>query len=159
MAREITSRTISVILNRLRGIPRSFGSSQASAFISATSSGGKKEWAASSWFIHQSPLPLVEKTLPPLTNCLSWKIELFTNFLVLQAICSQKDYLCSDYIPIGCRIFSGQGSQTISLFASQNNLKWTLSRHDIPLYPGRYHTLISPKNQAIIRHIIYEMDH
>lgn len=47
----------------------------------------------------------------------------------------------------------------ISLFASQNNLKWTLSRHDIPLYPGRYHTLISPKNQAITRHIIYEMDH
>jgi hypothetical protein len=41
--------------------------------------------------------------------------------------------LCSDYFPIRCRIFSTQGDKMFSLFTGQNNLKWTFSRHDIPL--------------------------
>jgi len=135
------------------------GSWQASAFICAISSWEKKEWSASSGSIHKSPLPLIEKTFPPFANCFSWKIKSFTNFLVLQALCRQKYYLCSDYIPIGCRIFSGQGAQVLPLLPSQNNFKWTFPRHDNPLSPRRYHTLILPKNQEIIRNIFYEMDH
>ena len=158
MARGITSRTISVILNRLKGIPRSAGSWQASALICATSSGGKNERSASSWFIHQSLLSPVEETLSPFANCFSWKIKSFTNFLVLHIVCSHENYLCSDYIPMRCRIFSDQVAQMLLLFPSQHNLEWTFSRHDIPLSCRKYPTSISSKNQEIIRNTTYEMD-
>jgi len=153
MAEEITSRTISVIENRLNGIPRSAGSWQASAFICAISSGGKKEWSAISWFIHKPMFSFIEKAFTPLANCLSWKIKSFTNFFILIIPSSKKNYLCSKYVPIRCRIFSGQESQVLSLSISQNNFKWTLSRHDIPLSYRRYHTPISVKSQQIIRNI------
>ena len=159
MAREMTSRTISVILNRLRGIPRSAGSSQANAFICAISSGKKNEGSTSPGSIDQSLLPLIEKTLTPLTNCLSWKIKLLTNLLILHAFCSHENYLSSNDIPIRCRISSGQGAQVIVFFLGQNDPKWTFSWHDILPYYGRYHTLISSTNQEIIRNCIYEENH
>ena len=136
MAAEITSRTISVILNRLKGIPRSAGSWQARALIWAISSSGKKEWSASSGFIHKPLLSFIEETLAPLTNCLSRQIKSFTDFLVLQTRCGKKNYLGPNYISIRCRIFSSQASQVIPFLVSQNNLKWTFSRHDYPLSQG-----------------------
>ena len=105
----MTSRTISVILNRLKGIPRSAGSWQASAFIWEISSGGKKEGPASPGFIHKSSLSLIEKALAPFTNCFSWKVESFTDFLVLHTLCSQENDVGSYDISIRCRIFSGYG--------------------------------------------------
>ena len=132
MALEITSRTISVILNRLKGIPRSAGSSQASAFICAISSAGKKEWPTSSWLIDKSLLPFIEKPLTPFTNCFSWKIEFFTDFIILHAFCGRENYSCSDHISKRCRIFSRQRNQIISFFIGQNNFKWALFRHDTP---------------------------
>ena len=142
MAEEITSRTISVMLNRLNGIPRSAGSWQARAFICAISSKGKKEWTTNSGFIHKSLLSFIEKTLTPFANCFSWKFKFPTNFLVLHALCSQQNYLCSDYISIRCHIFSGQGAQMFPLLISQNNLKRTHSRYDIPLSYREYHALL-----------------
>lgn len=158
MATEITSRTISVILNRLKGIPRSAGSWQARAFIWAISSSGKKEWSASSGFIHKPLLSFIEKALAPLTNCLSRQIESFTDFLVLPTRCGKENYLGPDYISIRCRIFSSQATQIIPFFVSQNNLKWTFSRHDSPSLKG-YHAPISAKSQQTIRNIIYEENH
>lgn len=47
----------------------------------------------------------------------------------------------------------------IPFFISQNNLKWTFSRHDTSLSHRRYHTLILAKCQQTIRNIIYEENH
>jgi len=55
MATGITSRTISVILNRLKGIPRSAASWQASAFICAISS-GEKRMDGQLWAYPQAPV-------------------------------------------------------------------------------------------------------
>lgn len=158
MAAEITSRTISVILNRLKGIPRSAGSWQARALIWAISSGGKRKRASRPVSIHKSLLTFIEKALAPLTNCLSRQIKSFTDFLVLQTRCGKENYLGPDYISIRCRIFSSQATQIIPFFVSQNSLKWTFSRHDIPFLKG-YHAPISAKSQQIIRNIIYEESH
>jgi len=146
MAAEITSRTISVMLNRLKGIPRSAGSWQARALICAISSSGKKEWSASSGFIHKPLLSFIEKALAPLTNCLSRQIKSFTDFFVLQTRCGKENYLGPDYISIRCRIFSSQAAQIIPFFVSQNNLKWTFSRHDIPLSQGISYSDLSQKS-------------
>ena len=132
MAAEITSRTISVMLNRLKGIPRSAGSWQASAFICAISTGKKNKWSSCSFSILKSPFSVIEKTLAPLANCFPWQIKLFTYFLILHALRSQKDYLRPDYISIRCRIFSNERAQIIPFFAGQSNLKWTFLGHEIP---------------------------
>ena len=143
MAAEIISRTISVMLNRLNGMPRFMGSWQARAFIWAISTGGKIKWPSLSWSIFKPLFSFLEKALAPLAHRFSGKIELFTNYLILKTFCSQKNYLRPDHIPIRCRIFSGHRDQISLLDIRKNNLTRTCSWHNIlPCYK-EYYTIFS----------------
>ena len=75
MPRSMTSRCSSARENRDTGSPCVAGSSQASAFTSATCSGGKTTRAARALPILQAGQPLLEEPLPPATDHLRRRLQ------------------------------------------------------------------------------------
>src|ERR671910_733359 len=76
------SRATSAALQRLRGTPLVAGSSQASAFTSILTSGGKGRGSARSRSIFQPSQPLLIKALAPLTDRLGRGVKPLCDLLV-----------------------------------------------------------------------------
>jgi hypothetical protein len=90
---ERTYRAISGVLHRDKGTPVVAGSSQASAFTSSTTSGGKNPGAPGAVSIIEPRHPLVEESLSPEIDHFAPRIKSFGDFIVSQPLVGQKDDL------------------------------------------------------------------
>lgn len=99
--RSITARRISAIEKRESGLPWSLGNSQASAFTSTTTLGGKTRRGTATRLLFESRQPpLVMEALAPLTDDLPWRIEPSSDDVVCETISGVQDDLGTDHITI-----------------------------------------------------------
>jgi hypothetical protein len=92
---ERTCRAMSAVLHLDKGMPLVTGSSQARAFTSITTSGGKNPGASRAVSIIESRQAVFEEALPPETNNFASGIQSLGNLIVAQSLCSQEDHLCT----------------------------------------------------------------
>src|SRR4030042_896503 len=100
MPRRTASRAMSVQLNREKGSPTSLGSSQARAFTSTTTSGGKKIRPTPARAFLQAAQALLAEPFPPLADDLPGQIQTCGDLLVFQALGRQQDDLRPDDVTI-----------------------------------------------------------
>ncbi len=88
-----TPLAISALLMRDNGIFRSQGSWQAKALTSMTTLGGKAARSPAPWSILETGQALFEKTLSPLTDDLSWHLQLFADLFVFESLGGEQNGL------------------------------------------------------------------
>ena len=89
----MTSRAMSRSLKRDNGMPLSLGSSQARAFTSITTSGGKYAGTTASCLIPKTGQALFKETLPPFRDDLTGQLKPPTDLLILKPFGSKEDDL------------------------------------------------------------------
>jgi hypothetical protein len=95
-----TARRISAIEKRESGLPWTVGSSQASAFTSTTTLGGKARRGAATCLLFESRQALFMEALTPLADDLPRRIEPRGDDVVGEALGGIEDDLGTDHIPI-----------------------------------------------------------
>jgi len=100
MPRSITSRLISLMLQRDSGTPCRCGNSHASALTATRMLGGKLRWAPDSRFFLETREAFLEEAFAPLADDLSRGIEPCGDGIVLEALGGIKHDFGSDDIPI-----------------------------------------------------------
>jgi hypothetical protein len=86
---------MSPVLHLDKGIPLVTGNSQARAFTSITTSGGKNPGATRAILIRKPRQALFKETLPPEADNFSFRIQSVSNLVVPQSLCSKEDDLCT----------------------------------------------------------------
>src|SRR5215203_3387750 len=101
MPRAIASRATSCVLQRLKGTPEVAGSSQAMAFTSILTSGGKGRGPARARSIFQPLQALLMESLAPLPDHLRAGVQPRGYLLVGDFFGGQKDDPGANHLPIG----------------------------------------------------------
>ena len=123
------SRATSATLSRDSGNPRVASSSHGRAFTWTMTSGGKSPGSARALALLQASQAFFEEPLAPLADDLPSGVEAAGDFIVAQALGSQKNHLCPDHLKIWQRIFTYPLLEDTLLFGIKVNDKWTLARH------------------------------
>ena len=98
--RSMTSRRISAIEKRDKGLPWSLGNSQASALTWTTTLGGKTRRGAATSLLFESKQARLMESLAPLADDLTRSIESGSDEVIWKAIGSIEDDLGANHISI-----------------------------------------------------------
>jgi hypothetical protein len=136
MPRAITSRATSSVLQRLKGTPEVAGSSQAMAFTSILTSGGKARGPARTRSIFQSRDALLVESFAPLPDHLRAGVQPGGYLLVGDFLGGQKNDPGANHLPIGTGVRACPLLQDGALLFGRLDAKRALGGHALSFLDG-----------------------